>query len=262
VRSLAPGPTKARNILHSSREGVECELAGYRVKGFLAVADRALYWDTICKSAEQRFKVLRFWERHGLLATQEAFGVSRRTLFAWRAQLRRGKGKPHTLAPQSIRPKRLRRRDWPQPLIEEIRRLRAEHPNLGKETSRRWLKQAERDTKRSDGGLMTTEREELSRLRRENRQPKLQREILSKAAAWFANATRHRSALRVRDDQPGRGGRPRVGFIHGRSDRSTGVSARIAHSGRHSRHPGAFARGVYGSPNIHAELAEIKHQQT
>jgi transposase len=38
-----------------------------------------------------------------------------------------------------------------------------------------------------DGGLTTTEREELSRLRRENRQLKLEREILSKAAAWFAN---------------------------------------------------------------------------
>ena len=106
---------------------------GYRVKGFLAVADRGLYWDMICKSAEERLKVLQFWERHGLLATQEAFGVSRRTLFAWRAQLRRGRGKPHTLAPQSTRPKRLRRRSWPVPLIEQIRSLRAEHPNLGKE---------------------------------------------------------------------------------------------------------------------------------
>jgi transposase len=54
-------------------------------------------------------------------------------------------------------------------------------------TIRKWVKQAERDTKRGDGGLTTTEREELSRLRRENRQLKLEREILSKAAAWFAN---------------------------------------------------------------------------
>jgi transposase-like protein len=30
------------------------------------------------------------------------------------------------------------------------------------------------------------EREELNRLRRENRQLRLEREILSKAAAWFA----------------------------------------------------------------------------
>ncbi len=39
------------------------------------------------------------------------------------------------------------------------------------------------------GGLTTAEREELSRLRRENGQLKLEREILSKAAAWFARET-------------------------------------------------------------------------
>jgi transposase len=37
--------------------------------------------------------------------------------------------------------------------------------------------------------LTTAERDELSRLRRENRQLKLEREILSKAAAWFARET-------------------------------------------------------------------------
>ena len=52
---------------------------------------------------------------------------------------------------------------------------------------RKWVKQAERDAKRGDGGLTSTERVELARLRRENRQLKLEREILSKAAAWFAN---------------------------------------------------------------------------
>ena len=34
---------------------------------------------------------------------------------------------------------------------------------------RQWVKQADRDTGRGDGGLTTAEREELVRLRRENR---------------------------------------------------------------------------------------------
>jgi len=38
-------------------------------------------------------------------------------------------------------------------------------------------------------GLASSEREELMRLRRENKQLKLEREILSKAAAWFARET-------------------------------------------------------------------------
>ena len=39
------------------------------------------------------------------------------------------------------------------------------------------------------GSLTPCEREELDRLRRENRQLRLDREILSKAAAWFARET-------------------------------------------------------------------------
>ncbi len=49
-----------------------------------------------------------------------------------------------------------------------------------------WVKQAARDAGDGDGGLTSSEREELRRLRRENRRLKEEREILSKAAAWFA----------------------------------------------------------------------------
>jgi transposase len=49
-----------------------------------------------------------------------------------------------------------------------------------------WVKQAARDGGKADGDLTTAEREELTRLRRENRRLKEEREILSKAAALFA----------------------------------------------------------------------------
>jgi transposase len=52
-----------------------------------------------------------------------------------------------------------------------------------------WVKQADRDAGRGDGGLTTNEREELARLRRENKRLKMEREILAKAAAWFAQET-------------------------------------------------------------------------
>jgi transposase len=49
-----------------------------------------------------------------------------------------------------------------------------------------WVRQAKRDAGKGDGGLTSAEREELTRLRRENRRLREEREILSKAAAWFA----------------------------------------------------------------------------
>jgi len=52
-----------------------------------------------------------------------------------------------------------------------------------------WVKQAERDAGRGNGGLSTTERAELTRLRRENKRLRMEREILAKAAAWFAQET-------------------------------------------------------------------------
>lgn len=55
---------------------------------------------------------------------------------------------------------------------------------------RNWVAQSERNAGRGDGGLTIAEREELSRLRRENRQRRLEWEILSKAAAWFARETK------------------------------------------------------------------------
>ena len=52
-----------------------------------------------------------------------------------------------------------------------------------------WVKQADRDAGSGDGGLTTSEREELRQLRRENKRLKMEREILAKAAAWFAQET-------------------------------------------------------------------------
>ena len=60
-----------------------------------------------------------------------------------------------------------------------------------------WIRQAERDGGGRKDGLTSEEREELRRLRRENRQLRQERDILSKAAAWFAQesgATRSRSS--------------------------------------------------------------------
>ena len=50
----------------------------------------------------------------------------------------------------------------------------------------KWVKQAELDTGERKDGLTTDEKAELAKLRRENRVLREERDILSKAAAWFA----------------------------------------------------------------------------
>ena len=56
---------------------------------------------------------------------------------------------------------------------------------------REWVRQAERDGgTRSDGGLTSTERQELAALRRENRRLREDVEILKRATAFFVKETR------------------------------------------------------------------------
>jgi transposase len=53
-----------------------------------------------------------------------------------------------------------------------------------------WVKQAQADRTKGRTGLTSAEREELTRLRRENRILQEEREILKKAAAFFAKHQR------------------------------------------------------------------------
>ena len=55
---------------------------------------------------------------------------------------------------------------------------------------RMWVAQSERKAaKRTSGEMSAVERSELNRLRKENHQLRIEREILAKAAAWFAKET-------------------------------------------------------------------------
>ena len=69
--------------------------------------------------------------------------------------------------------------------VDDVSRTLGVH----KGTVRNWIKQDERDRGQRQDGLTSEERAELVRLRRENKQLKLEQEILAKAAAWFARET-------------------------------------------------------------------------
>jgi transposase len=79
--------------------------------------------------------------------------------------------------------------------IIELARTGRSPESLGREFDssaqciRNWVRQADRDAGRRADGLTTAERTELQRLRRENATLREEREILKKAAAWFARET-------------------------------------------------------------------------
>ena len=92
-------------------------------------------------------------------------------------------------------PRRARRKYTPEQKADAVRLVRevgnlaqvARDLDLDDNTLRRWLQQAEIDEgKGPQGALTSEEREELTRLRRENRILQMERDFAKKAAAFFA----------------------------------------------------------------------------
>lgn len=112
-------------------------------KGFISLWERVLRFRyMITEQAKHRARVLAFWERYGDDATQEAFTVSRRTLFRWQGALHQANGRLEGLTARSTAPVRRRQRVIPPPVAERIIALRAAHPRLGKEKLQPPLAQA------------------------------------------------------------------------------------------------------------------------
>lgn len=84
--------------------------------------------------------------------------------------------------------------EFRQQMVELVRSGRTPE-NLAREfepsaqSIRNWARQSDVDEGRREDGITSAEREELRRLRRENRELREEREILAKAAAWFARET-------------------------------------------------------------------------
>lgn len=103
-------------------------------KGFISTWERMIrFRDMITEVAKRRTRILNFWKQHGLKATNDAFKVSRRTLFDWKQRLSQGGGNLVSLNPKTKAPKTKRKRNWDTRLLDEIKRLRIAHPNLGAE---------------------------------------------------------------------------------------------------------------------------------
>jgi len=85
------------------------------------------------EKAKYNTKVLIFSEKHGLKATLDAFPYKRSILYLWKQKWIKGGKKLEALNNKPKTPQTKRKRLWPVEIIEEIKRIRNKHPNLGAE---------------------------------------------------------------------------------------------------------------------------------
>lgn len=85
------------------------------------------------EAAQRRMKIIKFYEEYGEKAAKEAFGADRKVVSRWRKRLAESGGKLEALIVTSTRPRRLRTPVTNLAIVKFIRRMREEHPRLGKE---------------------------------------------------------------------------------------------------------------------------------
>jgi transposase InsO family protein len=105
-----------------------------RIRGYRRYLDMlySLRKFTRDEVAEQRMKIIKFYDQYGEEATKEAFGADRKVISKWRKKLQ-DNGSLTALIPLSTRPHRVRRSTVSQEIVDFIRGMREKHPRLGKE---------------------------------------------------------------------------------------------------------------------------------
>ena len=103
-------------------------------EGWLYMWERTIRFRSMRNKKEvaRRAKILDFWKKHGEQAAEDAFGISRRTLFRWQAALGERHGHLDALDPLSTAPKKRRKRNVLAEVETFIIAEREAHPRLGK----------------------------------------------------------------------------------------------------------------------------------
>ncbi len=137
---------------------------------------------------------------------------------------------------------------------------------VSEQSLRNWVKQADRDAGRREGPT-SEELAELKRLRRENKQLRVEREILAKAAAWFARETECGAVEVYRFVRAHQAMYPiatmcRVlevstsGYYAWFERRASARAERDAQLKQRIREIHERSDGTYGRPRVHAELQD------
>jgi len=83
--------------------------------------------------AQERLRIITFYEQYGEKATKEAFGADRKVISRWKQRLTKSQGKISALAPLSTRPNDTRIPMTNPKIIQWIKEQREAHPRVGKD---------------------------------------------------------------------------------------------------------------------------------
>ncbi|NWF76530.1 MAG: helix-turn-helix domain-containing protein [Nitrospirae bacterium] len=108
-----------------------------KIRGFYSRRFQDMLWSlrrfSGSEVAQQRMKIIKFYEEYGEKATKEAFGADRKVISRWRKRLKDNGGSLTALIPHSTRPHRVRRSNISQEIIFFIKEMRQKYLRLGKE---------------------------------------------------------------------------------------------------------------------------------
>uniref|UniRef100_A0A7C3SML4 Integrase catalytic domain-containing protein n=1 Tax=Dictyoglomus turgidum TaxID=513050 RepID=A0A7C3SML4_9BACT len=95
------------------------------------------YWSVrmtylVTDKAKWRAKVVTFFEKYGLEATEEAFSVKKSSIYKWRKLLKDNQGRLEVLNDKSKVSKLKRKPNWDPRIVNFIKDLREQYPRLGK----------------------------------------------------------------------------------------------------------------------------------
>jgi len=102
------------------------------IKGYARFKRFSYLFEMTTKEANDRYRIIEFYDKFGLEATTEAFGISRRTIYRWKEKLKKNKNEITALNPKSTKPKQKRKPVTSKVIVDEIKRLREQYPNIGK----------------------------------------------------------------------------------------------------------------------------------
>ena len=122
-------------LCKTSKSVKKCRSVFYGIKGYTPAMTKiykSILSFSISDEAKFRLEVINHFDKFGLESTQQAFKVSRASIYRWQKQFKDNQGSLKSLIPKSRRPKRLRQMNIDIKLLEFIKSIRQLHPGIGK----------------------------------------------------------------------------------------------------------------------------------